>query len=112
VDYRPGCWRRIRKSRCSDTPQRLVYVRHQRSLANRRRLQKPGCHGEIMEYFYKHKDSGVTSPSQVAIVGDRLMTDMMMANVMGSYGVWVRDGVAESGRPPNLVGGPDNLSGW
>jgi Mitochondrial PGP phosphatase len=57
-----------------------------------------------MEYFLKHKDSGVTSPSQVAIVGDRLMTDMMMANTMGSYGVWVRNGVAESGRPPNLVG--------
>ena len=66
--------------------------------------QKPGCHGDIMEYFYKHKDSGVTSPSQVAIVGDRLMTDMMMANTMGSYGVWVRGGVAESGRPANLVG--------
>jgi len=69
----------------------------------RHSTKKPGCHGEIMEYFYKHKDSGVTSPSQVAIVGDRLMTDMMMANLMGSYGVWVRDGVAESGRPPNLI---------
>ena len=56
-----------------------------------------------MEYFYSNKDSGVTSPSQVAIVGDRLLTDIMMANIMGSYGVWIRDGVAESGRHPNLV---------
>jgi ribonucleotide monophosphatase NagD (HAD superfamily) len=65
--------------------------------------QKPGCHDDIMEYFYSKKDSGVTSPSQVAIVGDRLLTDIMMANIMGSYGVWIRDGVIESGRHPNLV---------
>ncbi|KAH0392008.1 hypothetical protein KCU89_g13912, partial [Aureobasidium melanogenum] len=33
--------------------------------------------------------------SQVAIVGDRLFTDVMMANMMGSYGFWIRDGVVE-----------------
>lgn len=56
-----------------------------------------------MKYFHGKPDSGVTSPEQVAIVGDRLLTDIMMANMMGSYGVWVRDGVKESQRPPNLV---------
>jgi phosphatidylglycerophosphatase GEP4 len=30
-------------------------------------------------------------------VGDRLSTDIMMANMMGSYGVWVRDGVTGRG---------------
>jgi phosphatidylglycerophosphatase GEP4 len=48
-----------------------------------------------MEYFRNHPDSGVTSPSQVAIVGDRLFTDVMMANMMGSYGFWIKDGVIE-----------------
>jgi hypothetical protein len=48
-----------------------------------------------MEYFRKNPESGVTSPSQVAIVGDRLFTDVMMANLMGSYGFWIKDGVIE-----------------
>lgn len=55
--------------------------------------KKPGCGPEIMEHFRKHPETGVTSPSQVAVVGDRLSTDMMLANMMGSHGVWVKDGV-------------------
>lgn len=50
-----------------------------------------------MAYFKAHPESGVTSPGQIAIVGDRLSTDIMMANMMGSYGVWVRDGVTGRG---------------
>ncbi|KAG8158920.1 hypothetical protein KVR01_011363 [Diaporthe batatas] len=55
--------------------------------------KKPGCGSEIMEYFRSHPETGVSNPSQVAIVGDRLFTDMMLANSMGSYGVWIKDGV-------------------
>lgn len=55
--------------------------------------KKPGCGSEIMEYFKQHPETGVSHPSQVAIVGDRLATDMMMANMMGSWGFWVKDGV-------------------
>ncbi|KAL1881809.1 hypothetical protein Daus18300_000862 [Diaporthe australafricana] len=55
--------------------------------------KKPGCGSEIMEYFHRYPETGVTSPSQVAIVGDRLFTDMMLANTMGSYGLWIKDGV-------------------
>lgn len=57
--------------------------------------QKPGCHSEIMSYFHNLPETGVTSPSQVAVVGDRLFTDVMMANMMGSHGFWIRDGVVE-----------------
>lgn len=60
----------------------------------RHSTKKPGCHGEIMEYFIGK--GVVSSPKEVAIVGDRLFTDMLMANMMGSYGVWVRDGVIRS----------------
>lgn len=38
-------------------------------------------------------DIGVTRPDQVAVVGDRLFTDVLMANLMGSYAVWVKKGV-------------------
>ena len=57
------------------------------------RTKKPGCGPEIMDYFKAHPETGVTNPSHVAIVGDRLSTDIMMANMMGSWGFWVRDGV-------------------
>ena len=57
--------------------------------------KKPGCKEEVMAYFKQHPDSGVTSPNQIAVVGDRLFTDVMMANMMGSYGFWIRDGVIE-----------------
>lgn len=60
----------------------------------RHSTKKPGCHAEIMDYFL---GKGIVSgPDEVAIVGDRLFTDMLMANMMGSYGVWVRDGVIRS----------------
>ncbi|KAF4120580.1 phosphatidylglycerophosphatase GEP4 [Geosmithia morbida] len=57
-------------------------------------VKKPGCGDEIMDYFRKHPETGVTHPSQIAVVGDRLMTDMMLANMMGGWGFWVRDAVA------------------
>jgi HAD superfamily phosphatase (TIGR01668 family) len=56
-------------------------------------VKKPGCGDEIMAYFRAHPETGVTGPQHVAVVGDRLATDMMLANGMGSWGVWVRDGV-------------------
>jgi len=59
--------------------------------------KKPGCKEEVMAYFKAHPESGVRRPGQIAIVGDRLSTDIMMANMMGSYGVWVRDGVTGRG---------------
>ena len=48
-----------------------------------------------MAYLKDQKDSGVTSASQVAVVGDRLFTDVLMANMMGSHSIWIKDGVVE-----------------
>ncbi|KAL2136943.1 hypothetical protein VTI74DRAFT_104 [Chaetomium olivicolor] len=56
-------------------------------------VKKPGCGDEILAYFREHPETGVTNPQQIAIVGDRLATDMMLANMMGSWGLWVKDGV-------------------
>ncbi len=56
-------------------------------------VKKPGCGPEIMAYFRQHPETGVTDASQVAVVGDRLTTDMMLANMMGGWGFWIRDGV-------------------
>jgi phosphatidylglycerophosphatase GEP4 len=51
-----------------------------------------------MEYFRQYPETGVTHPSHVAIVGDRLTTDIMMANMMGAWGFWVKDGVVPLSR--------------
>ncbi|KAL5604194.1 hypothetical protein BROUX41_002175 [Berkeleyomyces rouxiae] len=58
--------------------------------------KKPGCGDEIMAYFAAHPETGVTSPAQIAVVGDRLSTDMMLANMLGSWGFWIRDGVVDN----------------
>ncbi|KAJ1047693.1 Big1p [Saccharomyces cerevisiae] len=63
----------------------------------RHSTKKPGCHNEILDYFYRNKT--ITNPKEVAVVGDRLFTDILMANLMGSYGVWIRDGVKVSANP-------------
>jgi len=73
------------------------------------RVKKPGCGDEIMAYFKAHPEAGVTSPSQIAVVGDRLATDMMLANQMGSYGIWVKDGVVPV-REKSVVSIPNLLS--
>ena len=62
----------------------------------RHSTKKPGCKEEVLAYFRNQPDSGVTSPSHIAVVGDRLFTDVMMANMMGGYGFWIKDGVVET----------------
>ncbi|PSK42946.1 HAD phosphatase, family IIIA [Elsinoe australis] len=61
----------------------------------RHRTKKPGCGAEIQKYFQTQADLKITSPSQIAVVGDRLFTDAMLANMMGARAIWIRDGVVE-----------------
>ena len=55
----------------------------------RHATRKPACGPEIMQHF----QGKVDSPSQIAVIGDRLFTDTIMANTMGAYSIWIRDGV-------------------
>lgn len=71
--------------------------------------KKPGCGSEVMEYFRKHPETGVTSPSQIAVVGDRLTTDIMMANMMGAWGFWVKDGVVPLAQKSMVSLAPEEL---
>ena len=59
----------------------------------RHSTKKPGCGSDILGFFRSHPETGVTRPSQIAVVGDRLLTDIMLANLMGAMGVWVQEGV-------------------
>ncbi|KAF1960968.1 HAD-superfamily phosphatase [Byssothecium circinans] len=76
----------------------------------RHSTKKPGCKDEVLSYFKQQSDSGVTSPSHIAVVGDRLFTDVMMANLMGGYGLWIKDGIIE--RKSFFARLEDRLSGF
>jgi len=62
----------------------------------RHSIKKPGCHKEVADYLYGLRSQTVRSPLQVAVIGDRLMTDVAMGNLMGAWTVWVKTGVVEN----------------
>ncbi|KAI5287681.1 hypothetical protein KEM52_001470 [Ascosphaera acerosa] len=60
--------------------------------------KKPLNHAAVVAYL--RAKGAIDSPAQIAVVGDRLATDVLMASMAGAWSVWVRDGVpvAEDGR--------------
>ena len=62
----------------------------------RHSTKKPGCGLDVFKYLQKIAKIRVKHPSQVVVVGDRLLTDVVMANRMGSWSIWIKDGVVES----------------
>jgi len=65
----------------------------------RHSTKKPGCGPEVFEYLRnasKKTKHPVKHPSHIAVVGDRLFTDVMMANMMGAWSIWVKDGVVKN----------------
>ncbi|KAJ1724499.1 hypothetical protein LPJ53_001269 [Coemansia erecta] len=59
----------------------------------RHREKKPACGAEILEALGAR-------PAEVAVVGDRLMTDVALANLNGMYAVWTTEIVTEKGDNP------------
>lgn len=57
----------------------------------RHMYKKPGCDGELLAYLTRQ--GLIDSPRDVAVVGDRLLTDVALANNMGAYAFWVKDGI-------------------
>lgn len=50
-----------------------------------------------MDWF---RERGVVERAdEIAVVGDRLGTDVVMASMMGAWSVWCRDGVYEGVEP-------------
>ncbi|PLB38210.1 phosphatidylglycerophosphatase [Aspergillus candidus] len=55
--------------------------------------KKPFCESEVLAWF---KERGVVEHAgEIAVVGDRLGTDVLMAVRMGAWSVWCRDGVLD-----------------
>lgn len=52
--------------------------------------KKPLCGPDVLQFFKEH---GITEdPAEIAFVGDRLATDVMVAREVGSWSIWCRDG--------------------
>lgn len=52
--------------------------------------KKPLCGPDVLLYFKEH---GITEdPAEIAFVGDRLATDVVVAREVGSWSIWCRDG--------------------
>lgn len=56
--------------------------------------KKPGCDAEVMAYLTRQ--GLINSPKEVAVVGDRIFTDVALANNMGAYAVWVSEGIVSN----------------
>lgn len=63
--------------------------------------KKPFCGDEVVKWFRDRQV--IDSPDEIAVVGDRLGTDVVMAGLMGSWSVWCKEGVFE----PGEVGKPE-----
>ncbi|KAJ5832998.1 hypothetical protein N7474_001309 [Penicillium riverlandense] len=57
--------------------------------------KKPFCGEEVVKWFREREV--IKSPNEIAVVGDRLGTDVLMAGMMGSWSVWCKEGVFEPG---------------
>ncbi|KAL5343695.1 mitochondrial PGP phosphatase [Aspergillus crustosus] len=55
--------------------------------------KKPFCGEEVLEWFRERKVVQVAD--EIAVVGDRLGTDVLMAKEMGAWSIWCQDGVGE-----------------
>lgn len=58
-------------------------------------FKKPACHSQVLQ-FLQDSHAKVTSASQVVVIGDRLFTDVLMANMMGAHSIWIRRGTVRN----------------
>ena len=62
----------------------------------RHSTKKPGCAINVLSYLRSGVVPGLTRPDQIVVVGDRIFTDVMMANMMGAWSIWIKDGVVKT----------------
>jgi len=69
-------------------------------------FKKPGCYKEIVRYFLDQNPPKISHPSQIAVVGDRLFMDIMLANLMGSWAIWLQTGIQQGNDPVSKLSCP------
>ncbi|EGD96444.1 hypothetical protein TESG_03887 [Trichophyton tonsurans CBS 112818] len=72
----------------------MLNIKVFRSPAGASAVKKPLSYAAVLEYL---KRNGVVDRAdEVAVVGDRVGTDVLMASLMGSWSIWTRDGVTQN----------------
>lgn len=74
----------------------------------RHSIKKPGCGLDVFNHLHGDSTTGIEHPGQIVVVGDRLFTDIMMANMIGAWSIWVKDGVVKN---DGVVSDGDGLLG-
>jgi phosphatidylglycerophosphatase GEP4 len=46
-----------------------------------------------MNHFLNQTPPRVTHPNQIVVIGDRMLTDVMLGSFMGSWTIWLQKGV-------------------
>ena len=69
----------------------------------RHSTKKPGCSSQILDHFSRVPDARPLKPSEIAVIGDRLLTDVMLANSLGACSFWIRDGVEVQNDPVSAL---------
>ncbi|KAJ2907863.1 hypothetical protein GGI21_003460 [Coemansia aciculifera] len=59
----------------------------------RHKVKKPGCGMEIMSALAE----GGAKPGEIAVVGDRLATDVVLANMNGMLAIWTKNIITQKG---------------
>lgn len=81
-----------------DDPSNLHAQELQKSLATNvlvHKVKKPACHTQIMQHL-RQSEAQLNDASQVVVIGDRLFTDVLMANIMGAHSIWIRHGTIKN----------------
>src|SRR5271170_4034329 len=55
--------------------------------------KKPGCRDEVVDYFLNQTPPRITNPDQIVVIGDRLLTDVILGSFIGGWTIWLQHGV-------------------
>jgi len=66
-------------------------------------FKKPGCYEEVVRYFLDQNPPKISHASQIAVIGDRLFMDIMLANLMGSWAIWLQTGIRQGKDPVSKI---------
>ena len=76
------------------------------------KVKKPGCWRQVLEYLRAKQSLQDVQPNQIAVIGDRLLTDVMMANLAGCWAIWIKDGVVVNNGPVSARTSCKNHHAW
>ncbi|KTW29681.1 HAD phosphatase, family IIIA [Pneumocystis carinii B80] len=57
----------------------------------RHKKKKPHCASDLLNFLSNMN----ISPNQIVVIGDRLFTDILLGNLMGTWTIWIKHGISK-----------------